>query len=296
MIITYLVFGKDISNYKQAVFSILTFLPKIDKNEKIVVVTDSPENFNFLKEKICIFETDNTTLNKWKGQYNFFWRIKIMALLFVAEKFKDSSILYLDSDTFLFGDLDSIRLTLNNGINIMHSSEGKLSQLSSKTEKLMWKQLKGKIFGNIKIDSNKYMWNAGVVGISYKNINKIKTALQVCDEMSKAEVTPRLIEQFALSIALSEPERLFAAKNEIGHYWGNKPMWNKKIQELLVSSFIKRLTVEELTKEAAKVDFTKIPIRIMIRNSKRRLEKQLSYIFPDKKKEYIAKTGKSEAA
>jgi len=287
MTIAFLVFGKEILNFQQAIFSILTLLPKIDKNERVVVITDSPEDFKLLNKKIIIIEIDKTTLENWKGQYNFFWRIKIMALQMLADKWKGDHILYLDSDTFLFGNLDSLRLNLNAGINMMHTNEGKLSELTTKTERAMWKQLKGRTYGNITIDSNTCMWNAGVVAIAGANRDKLDLALTICDEMCKENVTPRLIEQLALSLAMNEPMELLAAENEIGHYWGNKKAWNKKINKLLLNNLMRNLTMEHLIDEVKEIKFEKTPIRVKTSSTRLKLEKKLSKIFPDKMHMYI---------
>lgn len=288
MIIAYLAFGKDISNFQQAVFSILTILPKLNEEEKIVVITDSPDNFNLLITQITIIEVDNLTLKEWKGPYDFFWRTKIKALQFVSEKWKNKSILYLDSDTFLFGTLEGIRLNLSKGVNVMHTNEGKLSEIFSKTQSLMWKQLRGKCFGNIEIDSDKCMWNAGVVGVSYKKLEQIELALIMCDEMCEARVIPTYIEQFALSVAMNQPNVLVEAQKEIGHYWGNKTMWNAMIQELFSSALMNNLSIQQLIEQVAKVDFEKIPIKAKSNKTKRRLERQLSRFFSHEKKTYIS--------
>lgn len=287
MTIAFLVFGKDILNFQQAIFSILTILPKMDKNERIVVITDVPEYFKILDDKIIVLEVDEKTFENWKGEYNFFWRIKIMALQMLADKWKDNHILYLDSDTFLFGSLDSIRLNLNSGINMMHTNEGKLSELASKTERTMWKQLKGRTYGNITIDSNTCMWNAGVVAIASTNRDKLDLALTICDEMCKENVTPRLIEQLALSLAMNKPMDLLAAENEIGHYWGNKKTWNKIINKLLLNNLMRSLTLEHLIDEVKEINFEKTPIRVKTSSTKLRLEKKLSKMFPDKLHLYI---------
>lgn len=287
MTIAFLVFGKDILNFQQAIFSILTILPKMDKNERIVVITDAPEYFKMLGDKITVLEVDEKTLENWKGEYHFFWRIKIIALQMIADKWKDEHVLYLDSDTFLFGNLESIRLNLNSGINMMHTNEGKLSELATKTERTMWKQIKGRTYGTITIDSNTCMWNAGVVAIAGANRDKLDLALTICDEMCKENVTPRLIEQLALSLAMNTPTELLAAENEIGHYWGNKKAWNKIINKLLLNNLMKNLTLEHLIEEVKEIKFEKTPIRVKTSSTKLRLEKKLSKIFPDKMHMYI---------
>jgi lipopolysaccharide biosynthesis glycosyltransferase len=287
MTIAFLVFGKDILNFQQAIFSILTILPKMDKNERIVVITDVPEYFKMLGDKITVLEVDEKIFENWKGEYNFFWRIKIMALQMIADKWKNDHVLYLDSDTFLFGNLEGIRLNLNSGINMMHTNEGKLSELASKTERTMWKQLKGRTYGNITIDNNTCMWNAGVVAIAGANRDKLDLALTICDEMCKENVTPRLIEQLALSLAMNEPMDLLAAENEIGHYWGNKKTWNKIINKLLLINLMRSLTLEHLIDEVKEIKFDKTPIRVKTSSTKLKLEKKLSKIFPDKMHMYI---------
>lgn len=287
MIIAFFVVGEDIINFQQAIFSILTILPKIDKNDRIVVITDIPEYFKILDDKITVLEVDEKTLDNWKGQYNFFWRIKIMSLQMIADKWKDDHILYLDSDTFLFGSFESLRLNLDSSINMMHTNEGKLSKLASKTERTMWKQLKGRTYGNITIDSNTCMWNAGVVAIASANRDKLDLALTICDEMCKENVTPRLIEQLALSLAMNEPMDLLAAENEIGHYWGNKETWNIIINKLLLNNSMRNLPLEHLIKEVKEINFEKTPIRVKTSNTKLKLENKLSKIFPDKMHLYI---------
>lgn len=293
MIISFLVFGNVSSNYSQAFFSILTFLSQNLDNDTIAIVTDNPDNFNSLKEKVTVLAVNKETLSDWKGEFDFFWRIKIKALQLIYSKFEDHHILYLDSDTFLFGNLENIRRKLDDNFNLMHTNEGNLSELSSKTERLMWKQLKNKNYSGIEINSNTCMWNAGVIGISKKNMKKLlNQALDICDKMCAENVTRRLIEQFAFSLAMNYNGNLISAENEIGHYWGNKLMWNNKISHFIHTSFMKDLSLDQQIEMAAKTNFDEIPIRIKISNTRNRLEKLLNKLFSEKGKIYITKAEK----
>lgn len=292
MIITYLVFGNNDSNFCQANFSILTFLAQKENNDTVAIVTDNPEKFNSLKKKVTVLVVNKETLTKWKGEYNFFWRIKIKALQLISSKFDNQHILYLDSDTFLFGNLNNIRSNLNDNKNLMHTKEGKLSEISSKTERLMWKQLKNQKYDQIEINLNTCMWNAGVIAISQKNINKLDQTLEICDQMCANNVTKRLIEQFAFSIAMNDSVDLLSVENEIGHYWGNKKMWNNKISEFINNCFMKNLSLEQQIEKVTNINFEDIPIRIKIPNTRKRLEKKLYRLFPDKIKVYITKANK----
>lgn len=287
MIITYLVFGLENSNYRQAVFSILTFLAQTKNTDSIAIVTDSPDNFRFLSERVTVFGVDDKTLKDWKGKHNFFWRIKIKALQFIASKFENQHILYLDADTFLFGNIEDIRLLLNQGKNLMHTNEGKLSKLSSKTERMMWNQTQNKTYAGITITQASCMWNAGVVAISKKHIKQLNLALDICDEMCVEKVTDRLIEQFALSIAMNEPSQLLSAEKEIGHYWGNKRMWNAKIIDFISNSYMKGLSTDDQIDEIKRVNFIDTPVRIRTPKTRERLIKKLHHFLPDKEKIYI---------
>lgn len=292
MIISYLVFGDANSNFCQTFFSILTVLAQKENTDTVVIVTDNPEKFNVLKEEITIVTIDNQTLTKWKGDYDFFWRVKIKALQLISSKFENQHILYLDSDTFLFGDLTSIRQNLNDHKNLMHTNEGKLSELTTKTERRMWRQLKNQTYGQIVINSATCMWNAGVIGISKTYNHKLDLTLEICDQMCANNVTQRLIEQFAFSIAMNDSIELVSAENEIGHYWGNKKKWNHTINEFINDCFMRNLSLEQQIKKAATINFGEIPIRIKTPNTRRRLEKKLHKLFPNRGEIYITKANK----
>ncbi|MFV0344712.1 MAG: hypothetical protein ACK5IQ_00450 [Bacteroidales bacterium] len=287
MVITYLVFGTDNSNYGQAIFSILSFLSQTNDNDKVAVVSDHPEKFSFLSDRIIVIGINEEKLTEWKGKYQFFWRVKIKTLQLVTSKYENHSILYLDSDTFLFGSLDRIKSCLDEGINLMHTNEGKLSKLASKTERKMWSQVKNRDYAGITIDPDTCMWNAGVVAVSHKNIDKLDLALDICDSMCAEKVTPRLIEQFAFSVAMGAGVRLIAAENEIGHYWGNKGMWNNKIQDFIYDSYMNGLSIDEQIDKVKNTEFNKIPVNIKSSNTKKRLNNTISKIFPDKYAVYI---------
>ncbi|MEH0153850.1 hypothetical protein V6R21_06860 [Limibacter armeniacum] len=291
MNILYLVFGDNIQNHKQANFSIYTFLLQKDFVDHIIIVTDAPSYYSHLKDsRVIVKSVDEQTLNDWRGPYDFFWRIKIKAVEAIAYEFKDTSLLYLDSDTFLYGDLAEIKNRLDKGFNTMHLNEGKLSELGSKTEKKMWDQSNGKSFGGVTINAEHCMWNAGVIGISHKNFsNTIPLSLSICDDMCKGGVTRRLIEQFAFSVALcaDEDTPMVASDDIIGHYWGNKEGWNEVITSFFVKAHLGGLTQDEELEELRKMDLLKIPVKVGIPNTRKRLHKLIMKWFPDKGIEYI---------
>ena len=289
MNIVYLVFGNNLEHYQQIYFSIFTAMARKKENDRIVVIAEDPSLFNFFEENVEIIEINKEIIKRWEGQYQFFWRVKIKALQLIAEKYPSESVLYLDGDTFFYQDLDTVREGMNNGQNFMHLEEGKLSSLSSKTEKLMWKQMQGKEYNHIKIDKNSTMWNAGLIGISKHHLDSLQIVLDVNDAMCADDVTRRLIEQFAFSLGLSKNTELKSADHIVGHYWGNKKHWNTIITNFLKESFMKKHDLLQIIENLKEMDLTQNPVWVKESNTERRLEKFLNKFYQNKKTTYIKK-------
>ena len=289
MNIVYLVFGNNLEHYQQIYFSIFTAMARKKENDRIVVIAEDPSLFNFFEESVEIIEINKEIIKRWEGQYQFFWRVKIKALQLIAEKYPSESVLYLDGDTFFYQDLITVREGMNNGQNFMHLEEGKLSSLSSKTEKLMWKQMQGKEYNHIKIDKNSTMWNAGLIGISKHHLDSLQIVLDVNDAMCADDVTRRLIEQFAFSLGLSKNTELKSADHIVGNYWGNKKHWNTIITNFLKESFMKKHDLLQIIENLKEMDLTQNPVWVKESNTERRLEKFLNKFYQNKKTTYIKK-------
>ena len=281
MHLLYLTFGEDIVNHTQAQFSIQTFLAHKTQVHSINVVTDSPGVYTNLKPYINLIEVDAATLKKWKGEHDFFWRIKIKAIEMLCSMYKDEPVVYLDSDTFLYRDLDEVHNGLIQGRAYMHEHEGSLSKAKSKTEKKMWSQVADVAYGDLKIKASHGMWNAGVVATPNKKDNQeCLLALRVCDEMCKQGVTTRLIEQFALSVALSEMYGLYEAKGAIAHYWSNKESWNTFIQNFFLLSAFNAFTLEQQIQHIKDLDITTLAVKSKKKNTNHRMKKLTDKLFP----------------
>ena len=74
----------------------------------------------------------------------------------------------------------------------------------------------------------------------------IEKTLLICDDMLKANVTRRLIEQYAFSVALSDTTTLLEAQTQIAHYWSNKEEWNKLINDFFIDHYLKKSSKEEV--------------------------------------------------
>ncbi|WP_133273170.1 hypothetical protein [Hymenobacter radiodurans] len=289
MRLLYLVFGNNLQNHFQAHFSILSFLRQKNSGlAGITVVTDAPDFYQHLAQEITVHTLSANTLQEWQGKHEFFWRAKIKALEYAVRQYPEAPLLYLDTDTFLHGSLAQMSQELAAGIAFMHEAEGALATLRSKTERRMWQQVKDRSFGGVTMHEQRLMWNAGVVGIpASRNLEAIELALRICDDLCEQQVTPRLIEQFALSVALAETYSLQAARTYIGHYWSTKDDWNASISAFFLESHLKKRTVASELAALSAFDYQKLPIKKKVRNTQRRLENLVHKLFPPKQVDFI---------
>ncbi|MCC2547789.1 hypothetical protein LJY25_15160 [Hymenobacter sp. BT175] len=287
MHLIYLVFGTNVRNHFQANFSMLTFLREPAALDGITVVTDAPDFYRHLSGQVTILPVAEATLRDWKGEFDFFWRVKIKALETVARQHPGVPLLYLDSDTFLHGSAAELKARLTNGEAFMHEREGALSELGSKTEQRMWTQVRQQTFGGVQLHERHAMWNAGVVGIpAAKASEAIALALAVCDDFSRCQVTPRLIEQFALSVALDKTYPLHPARPFIGHYWSTKDEWNEHIAAFLLESHLQQRTVAEELAALAQFDFRLAPVKQRQKSTRWRLVRLVDRLFPPRETLY----------
>lgn len=289
MNIVYLVFGNNMDHYQQVYFSVYTAVANKNREDRIIIIAEDPSLFRALEDHVEIIPIDRTIIKEWEGQYHFFWRVKIKALQLIAQKYPSDSILYLDGDTFFYQNMDVLRKGMSNGQNYMHIKEGKISELSSKTEKLMWRQMKGKTYHHLKINENSTMWNAGLIGISHQHFDCLELTLGINDEMCADDVTRRLIEQFAFSLGLNEHSALQPADHIVGHYWGNKTQWNNIIDHFLKECFMKNYSFDQIIENVKQMDLTQNAIRIRESSTQKKLKTFIDQFFKNKKAVYVNK-------
>lgn len=288
MNLLFLTFGPNIKNHYQANFAILSFLPHQKELSTIYVFTDYPQYYQHLAQQVQIITISEEQLTAWKGPHNFFWRVKIKAIEQLVREHPDHAVMYLDSDVFLYQNPQNLRAQLKQGAAFMHQIEGKLSALKSKTEKRMWEQVKYMDLGGFKITERHHMWNAGVVALpSQHNLAAITLALEVCDRMCAQQVTPRLIEQFALSVALEETYKLQEAKPWLAHYWGNKDEWNEHISQFFLESHLKNCTVAQEIARIQEFDYKQLALLKRNKKTRARLINVIDRLFPPKDQVFI---------
>ena len=154
----------------------------------------------------------------------------------------------------------------------------------------MWQQIANKSFGNIVMQPTDCMWNAGVVAIPNTQDGKdCEFALAICDEMGNNGVTKRLIEQYALSIALQKRYSLGEAKTGIAHYWSTKELWNKHINNFFIQAYFSQWNYETIIEQIQLFGIAKILVFQKTKSTNLRLKGIIDKVFPSKNRQYVYK-------
>lgn len=274
-------FGSELKYYLQSIFLILNWLQYKNQISSITIVTEKPLYYKRLENYIGITTVDETTINRWKGEYGFKFRVKLKAIeLFLNHNTNTHPLLYLDTDTFIYHGFDELNETLLSGKGIMHINEGKLSECPTRSGSRMWGRIKNQTFAGITITKDDSMWNAGVIGIPAIHCSEtIETAIKMCDEMCSRMPVNFLIEQFCVSVALQRKVEIEPAIKWIGHYWGNRNGWNNLISAFFTESYLNNCSVEDDMERLASFDFEKIPIAVISGNTETKLHKLVNKYF-----------------
>ncbi len=281
MNILYLVFGNNVSYHQEVYLSILSIKKQMDNNDNIYVITTNPEFYKRLTFVIVVPITQET-IDEWSGEYKFFWRAKIKAMEYMAANYPNQHLMYLDGDTFLRGDLNQIRIQLDESKGMMHLDEGHPSRMKTKTLR-MWNTINGRTYAGVTIGLKHNMWNAGVVAIPQNHLQiVVKMALDICDGMLADGAEKVVIEQYSLSIALYENMKMETASKWITHYWANKESWNTLITQFMLMSYTTGRDVEQEVEALDSLRLETIPSYVKKSNTKKRLIRLLDKIFPDK--------------
>ena len=288
MTIFYLVFGNKMEYHLQARFSMMSFRAQMTDKDRIIVVTTCPEYYpSHLAPRTSIIPVTDDKIKEWEGKHHFFWRAKIKAMELIAENYPDDDMLYLDGDTFLYGDLNKMKDMLKEGHGLMDVDEGHPAQMKGKSLS-MWNTVAGHTYEGITLSKEHHMWTAGVVAIPADKVKKVvSTALAICDGMLDDGAEPIVVEQYSLSIAMYELTKLREAKSLIAHYWSNKPAWIEKAKDVMLQSYLKNLSEEEELNLIRNLQLSDTPVYVHKSNTARRLKSLIDKLFKDKSPRYI---------
>ena len=232
MCIIYLDYGGSIANQMQTHFSVLSYLAHTTRKPRILVVTDHTAAYQRLADCVETLEVTPEMLQKWRGEKNYSFRIKIKAVQYAVEQLmKDAdppaSVMFMDSDTFAIGNWDALYDDVEAGMAYMQKNEGR-PYLTHGPSQRLWNDVKGKRYVGITMDEKAEMWNSGVIGMPISKASAVcELTLRLCDEMLADGVRSFNVEQFCFSLALRHHcQEIHSAEPYMCHYWGNKEGWN----------------------------------------------------------------------
>lgn len=286
MTVMYFTIGQDLDMYVQVYLSIMSFKKQLKPADRIVVVTTDTAFFCRL-DFVETLVVNQQTVDEWKGKHGFFWRIKIKAIEKVASLYPEDDLLYLDCDTFLYGDLDGMRRQLEEGKGFMDGNEGHPLRIKYRPQR-MYKKIVGKTYADITVSDKHDMWCAGVVAIpSAKKEVVAQTALTLCDGMLDDEAEPAVVEQYALSIAMYERLEMVSSKPFIAHYWSNKQQWIEVMKDIILKSYFTASDPDQETQWLESIDYHAIPVYVKKHTTNKKLKNLVDTLFADSDKKFI---------
>ena len=144
MNIFFMIFGEKAVHHVQAYLSIRTFQKQLGPDDQIFVMATHPELY--ASSGVEVIPISDDTITEWKGKHGFFWRAKIKAIEYMAVHYPDHHLMYLDTDTILYGSLSDLKRRLDEGCGLMHLNEGHPSEMTSRSLR-MWRQTEGHTYG-----------------------------------------------------------------------------------------------------------------------------------------------------
>lgn len=280
--IMFLSFGNETRFHLQTYFAILSILRFASNHTTIIVYTDRPELYGRLAQHIEVVSLTKGQIDEWVNGSGYIYRTKILSILDFTRRFPGRNLLFIDCDTVAMQPLDELAAMLNRGKGVMHQIEGHPASMYH-SQKRLWKVLKGRTIGGTTISMRHLMWNSGVIGIPAGMIEPIAThALAICDAAIEGNARCLTIEQYAFSVAMQETLEICTANRCIAHYWGNKEQWLAVAANFIQMSHFKGLSLDEEVDVFPSSNLEKLPLQVKQSNTRLRLNKFLSRIFPDR--------------
>lgn len=283
----YLTFGPNMEYHVQAYLSMLSFYKQMTKEDRIVMVTNMPQYYKYAEKWADVIAIDNQQIKEWEGPHHYRFRIKTMAMKQQVENHPNEHLLFVDTDTFLYGKLNDIRDIMNQNNTIMHKDEGHPSKMKSASLR-MWHTVSSKTLAGVTLGMQHNMWNSGIIGIPAQLTQEIiNHTISLLDAMLDIGVKSFNVEQYALSVAMIEHSTIKEATSYVAHYWGNKQEWKAITYELIAKAHMKQLSLKE---ELAQIDISELrthPIYVHQSSTGKRLKELINNLFKDKGHKYI---------
>jgi hypothetical protein len=198
---------------------------------RVHVYTDAPVVYAPLAGAIEVHAMTPQEILRWRGPHDFTHRLKAALFQDMARRFRGDLMLYLDADTFFVRPPEEVLDRLGPGRAVMHLREEHLQQGEPQLRNFA-RRLRHLSFRGKPIDLDRWMWNAGAIGIHPACFDVVEAWIAFIDE-----VWPRyrrgLVEQYGISKLLQQAGSISPCDDLVVHYWGQKLEYTAAIRREL---------------------------------------------------------------
>ncbi len=201
---------------------------------KVIICTDQKDKFDSFYEsnncwyydKLIFEQIDKYELTQWKGKYNYIYRVKIKALIYIFQKY-DGNILFVDSDVCILHDIQCIYDHISNNGVCLCSTE----YITFDESIYLGKQyfyFKNFVRGNNLVLKNanhhyeiplSFMhFNSGALGINSQLKSLLNDVLDLCDFICRYKLKFHNAEELAFSYVFQKHGNVRCCDEEIIHY------------------------------------------------------------------------------
>lgn len=254
-----LAYGGVPAVYRQSLMLLVSLVAHAPEPYELVVATDRPDFYVWFGTRVEIAYLDASLLAAWRGPEPFSMRQK---LALIRTAWPDSgAIVLLDADVLVRSRLNLFVERLAAGDLFMHRREYVLSANRRFGNRRLWRELRGRRFGEWTIGTHTEMWNSGVLAARADDRPLFERALSLYDTMGQAGVRHFATEQLVESIVLSGTGRLREAEPWFAHYWGNRDGYDAEISRRLADAFIEGLSVKDAAARLVE-DPIRLPVEV----------------------------------
>ncbi|TGD82987.1 hypothetical protein [Hymenobacter wooponensis] len=225
-------FGKE-SEYRRAVFAVLSFWARYSGDKKVVKTVIFTDNSTFFQQYLSDIDVHYVHLTPEKmksmrGRIDFLHRMKIALIEETFLLYPEATILYIDSDTFFIEDATLWMKSFTPGKSFMHLLEYPFESCreaplpAGQTQRAFLNLIESKTFitsqGVESYTAQQASWNAGVMGLPYQVASWLPDVYSLTDEFyppSKSHGS----EQSAFSLILQTRTQLEPCDQYVYHYW-----------------------------------------------------------------------------
>lgn len=202
---------------------------KGDLDLDVHVYTDDPAFFRPLADEIRVQHMGPAEVRAWRGRHDFTHRLKALLVRDMVQRYPGDKLLYLDADTYLSRSPASIFQRIGPGRSVMHAREDHVGSHPGYHMRNFSRHLRRLSFRGAPIDVDRWMWNAGVIGMDPATFPVVDRWIAFIDE-----VWPRyrrgLVEQYSISMLLQQAGEVAGCAEEVVHYWFQKDEYTSAIR------------------------------------------------------------------